>query len=148
MHLVHVRLAMAMTARRIQQTELVEWESLPDGFLLTISEVAEILRCTSESHVRNAIKYGHLKALRLRGQGKGTYRIRKSQLVEYIEESEVAASTAGRKETSRPARGKPFKHIKPTWSHDASQQQADQSGRSGGRNARSRGGSSGQGGRR
>ena len=136
------------TAKQKDQLNLAEWESLPDGFLLTIAEVAEILRCDSDSHVRNAIKYGHLKALRLPGKGKGNYRVRKSRLVEYLEDSELDDTAARREETSRQVRGKPFKHIEPTWLHEPSQRQDGRSGRSGGRNARSRGGSSGQGGRR
>ncbi len=136
------------TTRPNLQSDLADWENFPDGFLLTIAEVAEILRCESDSHVRNAIKYGHLKALRLRGKGKGNYRIRKSRLVEYIEESELEPATARREETSRQASGKPLKHIEANWLPEPSPEQDEHGHSTDGHNDRSSGSACGRGCRR
>ena len=108
-----------MKSRQTPQIDLDDWEILPASYFFTVQEVTDILRHKTRKSVDTAIKNGTLQAINVGGQ---------------------------QRETSRPANGRLFKHIKPTWLQEPSPPKAGQSGRSDGRNARSSRHSSGPGG--
>ena len=137
-----------MTTEAANRIELGDWESYPDSYFFTVREVADILRFKSRKSVDTAINNGTLKAINVGGQQRAQYRIQKSALKEFIDRQETKPPPASRKKTSRPANGKPFKHIEATWLQEPSPPKAGQSGRPSGRNGRSSGRSPGPGGRR
>ena len=126
--------------------DLANWQALPDATQLTIKEVAAILR-VSANQVYNTIRAGHLPACQLKAKGRGTYRIEKQALEEYLYNCRVAKVPRDRKPPLPRASGKTLKHIKPTWLQEPSQQKGAPSPRSNVRNPRSRGGSCGPAGR-
>ena len=130
-----------------EKADIARWEELPDGYFFTIAEVAKILN-VSDGNVRNAIKPGSLKAIRLKGAGKGPYRIKKRWLQEYIDDCEGPPPGA----TSRVPEGGPtggglLKHITPTWIAETSLPSDQPVDQSNGCKARSSGRSCGRGGR-
>jgi hypothetical protein len=137
-----------MTTEAANRIELGDWESYPDSYFFTVREVADILRFKSRKSVDTAINNGTLKAINVGGQQRAQYRIQKLALKKYIEEQKVKPPSTTCKETSRPANGKLFKHIEPTWLQEPSPPKAGQSGRSSERSSRSSKRSSGPGGRR
>lgn len=76
----------------------------------TIAAVAKLLAC-SEGHVRNAIKAGHLRAIQLRGKGRGTYRISEDALRDYEERSQVLPRPKSQNLTPRVKFARP-KHLR------------------------------------
>ena len=128
-------------------TDILQWERLPDGYFFTIREVTEVLNL-SDGTVRNAIKSGELKAVRLKGAGKGPYRIKKQWLQNYLEGCEVGLPQEQEKAPTGSPTGGRFKHIKPTWLSETSQPSEQTVDRSSGRKSRSSGGSCGRGCRR
>jgi len=137
-----------MTTEAANRIELGDWESYPDGYFFTVREVADILRFKSRKSVDTAINNGTLKAINVGGQQRAQYRIQKSALKEFIDRQEAKPPPASRKETARPANGKPFKHIQATWLQEPSPPKAGKSGRPSGRNGRPTGRSPSPGGRR
>jgi len=115
--------------------DLANWQSLPDFFLLSVAQTAQILNC-SPNHVRNAIHAEEIDAHQLRGKGKGVFRIEKRAVVDYLKRSKVNVAPRHPVQLAR-ANGKLFKHIEPTWLHGPSQRRGRRSDRSSGRNARS-----------
>jgi len=130
-----------------RSVDLTSWRELPDATQFTIKEVAEILR-VSPNQVRNAIREGFLRAFQLKAKGRGTYRVEKRDLEEYLGGCLVGTPSPDRKRPPRISGGRLLTHLEPTWLPGSSPRPASRSQPSGGRNARSRGGSSGRGGRR
>jgi excisionase family DNA binding protein len=92
--------------------DLSRWELLPDATLLTVAEVATILRM-SKGYVYSAAEQGRMEAIRLRGEGRGRLRIEKRVVAEYLERSKLQPAQP-RRESRRHRRvaAKPFKHIR------------------------------------
>ena len=102
-----------------RSVDLENWQKLPEATLLTIGEVAEILR-VSPNQIRNAIRAGLLRARRLKGRGRGTYRVEKRAVTKYLHECEIKSVARRCEGHSRQDEGSFFKHLKPTWLHDTS----------------------------
>jgi excisionase family DNA binding protein len=92
--------------------DLSHWELLPDATLLTVAEVAAILRM-SKAYVYSAAEKGRMEVIRLRGEGRGRLRIEKRVVAEYLERSKLQPAQP-RRESRHPRRvaAKPFKHIR------------------------------------
>jgi excisionase family DNA binding protein len=93
-----------------ERPDIADWERLWSSFELTIAEVAQICRA-SESHIRNAICAGQLRAYRPSGKGKGPYRIKKRWLEEYQSIGQVVPAPARQKPPAIRAEGGLFKHL-------------------------------------
>ena len=118
-----------------ESIDLAGWRGLPDDFQFTVKEVAEIFR-VSGNQVRNAIREGRLRAFQLKAKGRGTYRIEKQALEEYLYGCKVPTALPDPEPPPRQNGRRQLKHIKPTWLHGPSPPPEHRSGRSDGRNAR------------
>lgn len=139
------RTADAMTSK----LDLANWKSLPEETLLTVEDAAIILNM-SKRNVSKAAKNGVLPSYRPRTEAGslGDYRIMLEDLVDYLEGSRVTVKSARRAKTARRAKGKPLKHIVPTWSPEQAPQQDEHCHELDGRNGRSSARSCGRGGHR
>ena len=126
--------------------DLENWKSIPEETLLSIAEAAAILR-VGETTVRNAIKSGRLRSYRpaTGGAANGGYRIMMADTVAFLNGSEYTPEAASRENNSRPAVGRPFKHIEANWLREPSRQQEPQDEKSSARKPRSYGRSCGPG---
>lgn len=121
-----------------EKADIARWEELPDGYFFSIAEVAGVLNLSSDGTIRNAIKSGKLRAVRLSAAGKGPYRIKKQWLREYLEGCEVELpQKQGAAATNSSTGGGLLKHIKPTWIDETSQPSEQAADQSNGRKPRS-----------
>ena len=82
-------------------------DSIANNWLLTVADVASFLR-VSRSLVYQLVETGHLRACRI-GCGREAIRIKREELLQFIDARQIAAGEA----VTRPARrGERLKHLK------------------------------------